>query len=227
LEICDYKIVFLYYDINVIDWKYTLRLNEFAELAKNLPVVSLADVRSVIPGLRQETLSRWNRNGKITMVAPGYYVLPEETRDETDLFAIAGRMYTPSFVSLESALSLYRLIPETVLSVTSVCTRKTRRINSPLCTFIYRSIKPKYFFGYDAMTGRNHRYLIASPERAVVDLIYLRRDISSAEDMLELRFDKEAFNELDTMEVIDIAGRFNKPWLTGKVEVLLKVMKNA
>jgi predicted transcriptional regulator of viral defense system len=204
-----------------------LRLNKFAELAKKLPVVSLADVRSIIPGLRQETLSRWNRSGKIIMVAPGFYVLPVETNDETDLFAIAGRMYTPSFVSLESALSFYGLIPETVLSVTSVCTRKTRRINSPLCTFIYRSVQPEFFFGYEAKKGRKHRFLMASPERAIVDLLYLRRDISSSEDMLELRFDAETFNGLDPMEILDIADRFNKPWLKRKVKILLKVMKNA
>ena len=204
-----------------------MRLNKFAELAKKLPVVSLADVRSIIPGLRQETLSRWNRSGKIIMVAPGFYVLPVETNDETDLFAIAGRMYTPSFVSLESALSFYGLIPETVLSVTSVCTRKTRRINSPLCTFIYRSVQPEFFFGYEAKKGRKHRFLMASPERAIVDLLYLRRDISSSEDMLELRFDAETFNGLDPMEILDIADRFNKPWLKRKVKILLKVMKNA
>ncbi len=204
-----------------------MRLNEFAELAKKLPVVSLADIRSTMPGLRQETLSRWNRSGKIIMVAPGYYVLPDETTDETDLFSIAGRLYTPSFVSLESALSFYRLIPDTVLSVTSVCTRKTRRINSPLCTFIYRSIQPQFFFGYEAKIGRNYSFLMASPERAVVDLLYLRRDISSAEDMRELRFDSEIFNELDPMKILDMAERFNKPWLTGKVQVLIEVMKNA
>ena len=204
-----------------------MRLNEFAKLAKKLPVVSLADVRSTMPGFRQETLCRWNRSGKIIMVAPGYYVLPDETGDETDLFAIAGRMYTPSFVSLESALSFCGLIPETVLAVTSVCTRKTRRINSPLCTFIYRSIQPQYFFGYEPKMGRKHSYLMASPERAVVDLLYFRKDISSPEDMLELRFDTETFNGLDSMKILDLADRFNKPWLTGKVKELLEVMKNA
>lgn len=204
-----------------------MRLNEFAELAKKLPVVSLADIRSTMPGLRQETLSRWNRSGKIIMLASGYYVLSDEISDETDLFAIAGRMYTPSFVSLESALSFHGLIPETVLSVTSVCTRKTRRINSPLCTFIYRSIQPEYFFGYEAKKGRKHTFLMASPERAIVDLLYLRRDISSAGDMLELRFDTEIFSCLDQMEILDIAERFNKPWLTGKVQILIEVMKNA
>ncbi len=204
-----------------------MRLNEFAELAKKLPVVSLADIRSTMPGLRQETLSRWNRSGKIIMLASGYYVLSDEISDETDLFAIAGRIYTPSFVSLESALSFHGLIPETVLSVTSVCTRKTRRINSPLCTFIYRSIQPEYFFGYEAKKGRKHTFLMASPQRAIVDLLYIRRDISSAGDMLELRFDTEIFNELDHLEVLSIAERFNKPWLTGKVQILIEVMKNA
>jgi predicted transcriptional regulator of viral defense system len=204
-----------------------LRFNEFAELAKKLPIVSLADIRSTIPGLRQETLSRWSRSGKIIMVAPGYYVLPDEATEETDLFAIASRLYTPSFVSLESALSFYELIPETVLSVTSVCTRKTRRIDSPLCTFIYRSIQPQYFFGYEAKTGSRQRFLMASPERAIVDMLYFRRDISSAADMLEQRFDTETFSGLDPMEILKLAARFNKPWLTGKVNILIEVMENA
>lgn len=204
-----------------------MKIHKLTELAKRLPVVSLVSIRSFIPGLRSETISRWNRSGKILIVAPGYYLLPDKKRDETDLFAIANRIYSPSYVSLESALSYYRLIPETTLAVTSVCTRKTRRINSPLCAFIYRSIQPQYFFGYEAKTGRKHSFLMASPERAIIDTLYLRRDISSAKDMLELRFDTEVFKALNTMEILNLADRFNKPWLTGKVKELLEVMKNA
>ena len=68
---------------------------------------------------------------------------------------------------------------------------------------------------------------MVSPERAVVDMLYFRRDISSAADMLELRFDIEVFNALDSLKILELAYRFQKPWLTGKVKELLEVIANA
>lgn len=204
-----------------------MRLNEFADLARKLPVVSLADLRLFMPGLRQETISRWKRDGKVIMVTPGYYTLPGVVHDEIDVYAVANRIYTPSCISVESALSYHGIIPETVLSVTSVCTRKTRRIESPLCVFSYRTVQPEFFFGCQVLQGIRNKCLMATPEKAVVDFLYLRRSVRTENDMHELRFDGEVFNGLDLGLLTNIADRFAKKWLKKKLSMLIEVMRNA
>ncbi len=204
-----------------------MRLNEFADLARKLPVVSLSDIRISIPGLRQETISRWKRDGKVIMVAPGYYILAGEARDEIDVYAIANRIYTPSYVSMESALSYHGIIPDTVLAVTSVCTRKTRKIVSPLCLFSFRSIQPDYFFGYRVVHGVRNKCMMASPEKAIVDFLYFRRDVCTEDNMRELRFDGEVFADLHREEMLSMSERFRKNWLNGRLAALIGVMKNA
>ncbi len=186
------------------------RFNEFEELAGKLHVVSLADVRKFIPGLRQETLYRWHKTGKIVIIAPGYYSLSGALKSETDLFVAANRIYSPSFISLHTALEFYGLIPETVLTITSVSTRKTRNINSSSGRFLYRSVKPEFYFGYKVVSQGGSTFLIAEPERALVDLLYLRKDLSDAGELAELRIDRDNFRKLDTDKLQEMAAGFSR-----------------
>src|SRR5579864_6761878 len=88
-------------------------------------VFSLKDIRKLDSSFYNRRLSEWRRKGYIKMVRRGYYIFSDLKLSEDVLFLIANRIYSPSYVSLESALSYYGLIPEGVLSITSVSTRKT------------------------------------------------------------------------------------------------------
>ena len=74
--------------------------------------------------------------------------------DESYLFMLANRIYEPSYISRESALAYYLIIPESVLGVTSVSSRKTRQFDSQWGRFSYRSIKPALMFGYRVIEHR-------------------------------------------------------------------------
>ena len=88
---------------------------------------------------------------------------------------IANHLYGPSYVSLESALSYHNLIPERVYRVRSVTMKRFKMYDTPLGVFEYRSVSPEYFsIGIQQQfTQGNTAFLIASPEKALCDLIVL------------------------------------------------------
>lgn len=202
------------------------RFVEFLKLAEKLPVVSMVDIAAAMPGLGRETVYRWRAAGLVQMIAPGYYIPSGSMLCEQDLFAVANRVYRPSFVSLESALSFHGLIPETVFSVTSVSTRKTRSVSSPVGGFVYRTVKPGYWFGYTVVQGPRHPFLMALPERALLDLLYLRKDLSNTDSLRELRLDREAFGAV-AERLAGMALRFESKRIKEKCAMLTKVMEDA
>ena len=88
------------------------------------------------------------------------------------LFVVANRLYYPSYISLESALSFYNMIPEVVYAITSVTTKPSREFSTGEITFIYSHIKKEYFTGYIPIEFRRYTVLIAEPEKALVDYLY-------------------------------------------------------
>lgn len=202
------------------------RFQEFRRLAEKLPVVSLADIATALPGLRRETLYRWRSRGYIRMAAPGFYVLADFIESEQDLFAIANRLYTPSFVSLESALAWHGLIPESPLAVTSVTTRKTRTVSSEIGEFIYRTVKPGYWFGYTVEETPGRRFMLAQPGRAVLDLLYLRKDLRTPGDFMELRLSGERIGPI-AEDLLKMAEKFESAVLMQRCRILLEVIEHA
>lgn len=187
----------------------------------DLPVFSLRDLRILDPDFRQQYLSLWHAGDKVVQVARGFYLFAGEKMTESRLMAAANRIYSPSYVSLQSALSIYGLIPETVTAVTSVSTRKTRRIETPFRRLIYRTIKPAAFSGYDVVLSNEYSFSIARPEKAVVDLLYLEPSIRTSEDIEEIRIDGQvALELLSRKRLMRFADLFSSRDLTERVSIL-------
>ena len=92
--------------------------------------------------------------------------------DFPDSLEIANRLYAPSYVSFEYALSLHRLIPETVYAVTSATPRLTREFTAGGRTFEYARIQRAAYGGYRPEQRNGVTVLIAEPEKALVDYLY-------------------------------------------------------
>lgn len=190
------------------------------ELA-GLPVFSLRDLRIIEPGFRQQYLSLWHAGGKVIQVARGFYIFADEMVTESRLMAAANRIYSPSYISLQSALSIYGLIPETVTAITSVSTRKTRRIDTPFGRLLFRTIKPAAYSGYNVSGADEFGFSIALPEKALVDLLYLEPSIRTREDIGEMRIDAEVAVELLSRErLIGFAELFRSGMLVRRVSTL-------
>ena len=175
-----------------------MRFRGFQRQAKDLPVFNLNDVRKFDPEFHRQQLSDWLNRGYIKSVAGGFYMFADLHVDESYLFVIANRIYDPSYVSRESALAHYYVIPESVLGVTSVSSRKTRHFDSEWGRFSYRSIKPALMFGYQVVVkDKMIKYKIARLEKAVLDYLYWNKRVDSTDDFAGLRWNRQELLRLE------------------------------
>lgn len=175
-----------------------MRFRDLENQIKDLPAFNLNDVRKLDPGFHRQQLSYWLANGLIKSLPGGYYMLANQTVDEQYLFTLANTIYQPSYISLESALAYYGVIPESVLGVTSVSSRKTIRYQSAWGEFSYRSVKSVYMVGYLVVEPeQKRRYTIARLEKAVLDYLYLNPNIHSVADFAGLRWNRTPLQQLD------------------------------
>jgi len=175
-----------------------MKFRELENQVKALPAFNLNDVRKFDPGFHRQQLSYWLGREFIKPLAGGYYMLADREVDERYLFTLANRIYEPSYISLESALAYYQVIPESVLGVTSVSSRKTTQYESSWGRFSYRSVKPLYMFGYIVVEpGQKRKYKIARLEKAVLDYLYLNSGVNSIDDFEGLRWNRYQLQQPD------------------------------
>jgi predicted transcriptional regulator of viral defense system len=154
-----------------------MKWNDLMALLGRLPILEssmlLAGPDSPAEVSRQ--LTRWVASGRLIQIRRGLYALaPPYAREAPSLLAVAARLRSPSYVSLESALAYHGVIPESVPVITSVTTGRPGRVATPLGDFIYRHLRRSLFWGYrEIETGREQRAFIAEPEKALLDLISL------------------------------------------------------
>ena len=142
----------------------------------------------------------------------GLYSLRSSLPSEAE---IANRLYTPSYLSLEYALAHYRMIPETVYSVTSVTTRTTRAFTAEGRSYEYSRIKRKAFTGYKNLMTDAGVILIAEPEKAIVDYLYFV-DLK-LKTLNERLFLKGKVNRKTVMRYVKLFERKSLIDLAGKV----------
>lgn len=189
---------------------------------------SIRHLALIDPKFRQPTLAEWNRKGQVRMLARGWYVFADAQVDLPLLFDVGCQAYPPAYVSLESALSWYELVPETVQAITLVATRTTRTSVTDVATFVWRTVKPLRWFGYRAVEyGRGRQFLIAEAEKAVLDYLYLHQALRTTDDMLSLRLDVAAFAALDHARLEQWALRFERAVLVRQVHTLEEAMRHA
>ncbi len=195
---------------------------EFRKIVEPFTVFSLADIRQAYPAFHRRRLNEWQEKSYIHKVIRGYYVLTDVHLNEKSLFEIANRIYAPSYVSFEMALAYYGLIPESVYGITSASTRKTSTFKTQIGTFIYRTIRPKLYFGFDFLPSSEKLFKLASPEKAFLDLFYIKTELRDAASFEGLRVNRGIFLKLmdhrkmnDYLSVygqISIKRRVNNFW---------------
>lgn len=136
-------------------------------------------------------LHRYKKRGVILQIKRGLYVLPDNLPPDG---YIANKLYPPSYVSLEFALSYHGIIPETVYEITSVTTKATQKfeVKDLGKVFSYRRIKRSAYTGYEVQKQKGVSFNIAEPEKAFVDANYLR--LMNRQKPIS-RFHKEKINK--------------------------------
>lgn len=160
-------------------------------------VFSIKDIEKEFGLFDKKNLVNWQKKEYITKIRNGYYCFSDIEKNEFFLYHTSNKIYTPSYISLETALANYNIIPEGVFSIIGITTLKTTHFSSPIGQFEYKHVKPSLFFGYKIIKFQNQIYKIAAPEKAILDYIYLHPNLNHLEDFNALRWNKKLLSNLD------------------------------
>lgn len=192
----------------------------------NFIVFDLQDIRKIEAEFDLRRLSEWQDKGYIKMIRKGYYIFSDLKINEQVLFLIANKIYGPSYVSCEMALSFYGLIPEGVYSVTSISTKNTSKFKTSIAEFSYRKVKPELFFGYKLAMASNQQYKIAEIEKTVLDYLYLNPQMKNDANFSEWRFNSQDFlAKADLIKLSEYLKVFESKQLNNRAEKFLKFIK--
>ena len=203
-----------------------MNYQEFYNEWKKHPVFSINEVYAWDAGFNKNNLTRWVIKGYLIRLLNGFYSFPEYQDVPNIYFHIANKIYQPSYISLQTALAFYGLIPEAVVSITSVSTKKTYQTQNQFGNFYYQKIKESAFFGYDLKKFLNNSSIkLAKPEKAIVDFLYLNPFINNEQEIVDLRMDDDIFEEIIDLKVVfDFAEKMKNKSLIKRLKILSKVM---
>lgn len=119
-------------------------------------------------------LSRWSRAGKLCRIRRGWYLIeePYRARDVSEA-VIANTVVQPSYLSLEWALGFHGLIPEAVFNPTSITTARGIEFTAKDRRYFYHHVQPAFFAGYEKIERAGDVFIIAGPEKALLDKMYI------------------------------------------------------
>ena len=204
-----------------------MRLDAAVELLGAMPFFDLATVVQLTEESHASVvnqLHRWCRAGKLVPLRRGMYTFADRyRRAPVSPAALANALYTPSYVSGLWALGFHGLIPEGVSAYTSVTTRTPRRFDNPFGAFLYTAIKRSFFFGYRTVSVAGAEVVLATPEKALLDLFHLSSGEWDRPRMIEMRFQQD--EGIDRRRLQAYAQRMGKPRILRAVQVWREVLR--
>jgi len=163
---------------------------------------------NVNPDDVRRQLSRWSRAGKIRQLRRGLYALvPPYQNVAPHPFLIANALMPGSYVSGQSALAYYGLIPEYAPRTLSVTTSRPSQWDGG---FIFQHLAPRLFFGYKSVElSHGQSAFVAAPEKALLDLAHLTPNSDSPHYLSQLRL--QNLEHLNLQRLDEFAARAEKP----------------
>jgi predicted transcriptional regulator of viral defense system len=197
---------------------------EFEKSLKEFPVFSIRDIKKRYPDFDNRRLVEWQHKNYIQKIRREYYCFSERIKDEQFLFFASNKIYSPSYVSMVSALAFYNLIPEGVLMTTSISTRNTASYTTPVGDFSYNHLKPTLFFGYRLLQVDGLAIKIAEPEKVILDFLYLKK-LNSQDDINALRLNKFQIIEIVDFDKLNQYQKiFNSKVLDKRIKLLKEII---
>jgi predicted transcriptional regulator of viral defense system len=180
----------------------------------------------VDPNDVRKQLSRWTQTGRLYQLRRGLYTLaPPFQKTKPHPFVLANRLVSNSYVSCQSALAHYGLIPEYVPVTTSVTTARPARWDTPLGSFEFRHVKVELLRGYRLTDlGDHQQAFIAAPEKALLDLIHLQPGGDSPDYVGELRL--QNLDRLDMDELQRQADLADSPKLRRAAKAVIELARS-
>lgn len=140
----------------------------------NIPV-STSTIASLFPEIKTSKYKVYNleEDGKVIRLKKGLYVInPKVSHVALSTELIANHLYAPSYVSMQTALRYYGLIPEAVYITQSMTLKHSRNFDTPIGRFEYQTIAREAFpIGVTSINKQKYTFLMTTPEKALCDLI--------------------------------------------------------
>ena len=201
---------------------------EFKRRLKMFSVFSITDIYKIEAGFDSRRLVEWQTKGYIKKIINRWYYFSDIIINEEFLYLTANNIYSPSYLSFETALSYYQLIPEAVYTITSACSLKTNEFKTQLSNFSYRHLKPSLLFGYSLQGTANHKVKMAEPEKALLDYLYLNKKINTDHSFEGLRINKDLILSLMNMRKLNSYLKlYNNKTMELRVTNFLKYIQHA
>lgn len=189
-----------------------MEYNSLLKIVGNDPIfeTSLLFAGKTDPANVRLQLARWVTAGRVIRLRRGLYsIAPPYNKTRPHPFLVANHLQPASYVSLQTALAFYGLIPDTVNRVTSVTAGRPEDLDTPLGSFEFRHVKSGLLFGYRSMDVSSQPALVALPEKALLDLVYLQPGGESKGYLTGLRL--QNLDTLDHSRLEKLAARFESP----------------
>ncbi|MCK5241389.1 hypothetical protein KAR34_02945 [bacterium] len=165
-------------------------------------------------------ITRMIKSNEIIKVRRGLYVWPHNTN--VSLKTLANKIYGPSYISFEYALSFYGLIPERVHTITSASMgkNKSKLFTTPLGAFFYQSVPAHaYPYGIDRRGENGSPFLIAGREKALCDTLIKAGRVTSIKKLKmllyeDLRMEREALFLVNQQDMAFLSEVYEKGVIT-------------
>jgi len=199
-----------------------MKFSELLDIINDLPFFETGLLLSgcVDPNDVRKQLSRWEKAGRIYQLRRGLYTLaPPYLHKIPHPFEIANALERGSYVSCQSALAFYGLIPEGVEKTISVFSGKPINRGTPVGEFIFFHITTRFMYGYQLVSlPHNAKAFVALPEKALLDLIHLQPGGDDPLFIQELRL--QHLEKLDIKILQALVEKYNSPKLTRAARVI-------
>jgi predicted transcriptional regulator of viral defense system len=155
---------------------------DFEEKVKSYPIFTASEVKSIFFDQKNITtqIAFWLKKGYLEKIRDGLYIL-SKFKNEINPIVLAGKIYEPSYLSLEFALNYYGIIPDIPGTYSSVTSKTTKYLKNRFGNFTYQKVKPDFFNGYETRSEKNISFNIATPEKALMDYLYLNKNNITAD----------------------------------------------
>lgn len=197
---------------------------EFKDMMFNLSCFNIHQIYAWQPDFDRNNLTRWTKKGYLIRLRQGYFAFSEYKNKPDYSLYFANRIYRPSYISLHTALAFYGMIPEAVVQITSVTSLKTASFINDFGDYSYNNIKESRMFGYTLKSMADNRTIqFATPEKALLDLLYLYPFYNSEKELEELRLDENyLLDDLNKVLLLNYCAKFKSRALDHRVKLLFK-----
>lgn len=183
-------------------------------------------ISKAFPTFDKNNLTRWCHRGLLVKLRNGLYSFPEYLKHQEAIFYIANQLYPFAYITLHTALAYHNFVPNPpMMQVSSVSDRKTQDFKNGFGKFSYQRMKPALHFGYERISEGEITFLMATPEKALLDLFYLYPKYYDTEQSIRnfALEERTLYESLNVEMLYTYLGAFQNMALERRVSIFTRI----